>query len=64
VLPACRHHDHGPCSGAAPIFDGQWLPCASVGISGSDRDRVLSMVDKVKLAAEVITHVLAPSRPG
>jgi DNA-binding IclR family transcriptional regulator len=49
---------------AAPIFDGDSLPCASVGISGSDRDRVLSMVGKVKLAAEVITHVLTPSRPG
>lgn len=48
---------------AAPVFDGGPLPCAAIGITGSNRDRVLSMADKVKLAAEVITHMLAPSRP-
>ena len=48
---------------AAPVFDGV-QPIAAVGISGSDRDRVISMVDKVRQTAEVITHVLSPSRPA
>ena len=48
---------------AAPVFDGGPLPAAAVGISGNDRERVLSMADKVKLTAEVITHVLSPTRP-
>ncbi len=47
---------------AAPVFDGA-QPIAAVGISGNDRERVLGMADKVKLTAEVITHVLSPSRP-
>jgi hypothetical protein len=45
------------------VFDGGTRPTASVGISGSDRDRVLGMADKVKQTAEVITHVLSPSQP-
>lgn len=48
---------------AAPVFDGGPRPIAAVGISGGDRERVLSMADKVKLTAEVITHVLSPARP-
>ena len=48
---------------AAPVFDSGPLPAAAVGISGNDRERVLSMADKVKLTAEVITHVLSPTRP-
>ena len=48
---------------AAPVFDGGPRPAAAVGISGNDRERVLSMADKVKLTAEVITHVLSPTRP-
>lgn len=49
---------------AAPVFDGGDRPCAAVGITGSDRERVLSMADKVKRSAEVITHVLTPLRPA
>ena len=48
---------------AAPVFDGGSRPIASVGISGNDRERVLKMADKVKLTAEVISHVLSPARP-
>jgi DNA-binding IclR family transcriptional regulator len=48
---------------AAPVFDGGTRPIAAVGISGSDRERVVGMAEKVKLTAEVITHVLSPSRP-
>jgi DNA-binding IclR family transcriptional regulator len=49
---------------AAPVFDGGGnRPIAAVGISGSDREHVLAMADKVKLTAEVITHVLSPAGP-
>lgn len=48
---------------AAPVFDGDNRPSAAVGITGSNRERVLAMADKVKLAAEVITHMLTPTRP-
>lgn len=48
---------------AAPVYDGAASAIAAVGISGSDRERVLAMADKVKLTAEVIGHVLAPLRP-
>jgi DNA-binding IclR family transcriptional regulator len=48
---------------AAPVFDGNRRPIAAVGISGSNRDRVFSMAEKVKMTAEVITHVLSRARP-
>ena len=49
---------------AAPVYDGGASAIAAVGISGSDSERVLAMADKVKLTAEVISHVLTPIRPG
>ncbi len=47
---------------AAPVFDSTGQPVASVGITATNRERALRMVDKVKATAEVITHVLSPSR--
>jgi len=47
---------------AAAVFDSRGQPVASVGITATNRERALRMVDKVKLTAEVITHVLSPSR--
>jgi IclR family acetate operon transcriptional repressor len=47
---------------AAPVFDSTGAPVASVGITATDRDRALRMTDLVKSTAEVITHVLSPSR--
>jgi DNA-binding IclR family transcriptional regulator len=48
---------------AAPVFDGDSRPSAAVGVSGSDRERVLGMADQVKQTAEVISHMLTPLRP-
>ncbi|HVZ14350.1 MAG TPA: IclR family transcriptional regulator [Bauldia sp.] len=47
---------------AAPVFDSNGQPVASVGITATNRERALRMADKVMATAEVITHVLSPSR--
>ena len=57
-----EHVEHFWCI-SAPVFDGDSRPAAAVGISGSDRDRVLGMADQVKQTAEVISHMLTPLRP-
>lgn len=54
-----EHIDNVWCI-AAPIFDGGHV-VAAVGISGSDRDKVFAMADKVRHAAEIIGHILSPT---
>jgi DNA-binding IclR family transcriptional regulator len=46
---------------AAPIFDAARLPIAAVGVSGGNLDNILAQADNVRLAAEIVTHVLAPA---
>ena len=56
-----EHVDQIRCI-AAPVFDGDRRPAAAIGISASDRERVLGMAEQVKQTAEVISHMLTPLR--
>jgi len=55
-----EEHLHNTWCVASPVFDRNLRPIAAVSISGNDRERVLSLHGKVKITAEVVTHIISP----